>query len=109
MKFHSMERVEGGPRRSSSSDMVNAARIPILAIRMILQEVPLMGTCRMSIQKERKPKYLRKDCYHHIKCIVATFLAAFMWRKPLKSAVLAIATHKKLKKVSDGTSTQVIA
>ena len=32
-----------------------------------------------------------------------------MWRRPLKSTVLVIATHKKLKKVSDGTSTQVIA
>ena len=32
-----------------------------------------------------------------------------MWRRPLNSIVLAIATHKKLKKVSDETSTQVIA
>ena len=32
-----------------------------------------------------------------------------MWRRPLNSIVLAAATHKKLKKVSAGTSTQVIA
>ena len=32
-----------------------------------------------------------------------------MWRRPLNSTVLATATHRKLKKVSDGTSTQVIA
>ena len=32
-----------------------------------------------------------------------------MWRRPLNSAILAIATHRKLKKISDGTSTQVIA
>ena len=32
-----------------------------------------------------------------------------MWRIPLNSTVLATATHKKLKKVSNGTSTQVIA
>ena len=32
-----------------------------------------------------------------------------MWRRPLNSTVLATATYRKLKKVSDGTSTQVIA
>ena len=32
-----------------------------------------------------------------------------MWRRPLNSTVLATATHRKLKKISDGTSTQVIA
>ena len=32
-----------------------------------------------------------------------------MWRIFLISTVLATATHRKLKKVSDGTSTQVIA
>ena len=60
MKFHNIERVEGGPRRNSSSDMVNAARVPILVTRMTLQEAPLMGTCGMSIQKERKPKISKK-------------------------------------------------
>ena len=68
-----------------------------------------MGPCRMSMQKERNPKYLRKDCYHRIKCMLATFLTAFIWRRPLNSTVLTIATHRKLKKVSYGTSTQVIA
>ena len=60
MKFHNIERVEGGSRRNSSSDMVNAARVPILATRMTLQEAPLMGPCRMSIQKERKSKIFEK-------------------------------------------------
>ena len=32
-----------------------------------------------------------------------------MWRRPLNSVILATATHKKLKKLPDGTSTQVIA
>ena len=41
--------------------------------------------------------------------MAATFLAAFMWRRLLNSAVLATATHRKLKKGSNGTSTQVIA
>ena len=30
-----------------------------------------------------------------------------MWRRPLNSATLATATHRKLEKVVDGTSTQV--
>ena len=30
-------------------------------------------------------KYLRKSCYHRIKCITAAFLAALMWKKPLNS------------------------
>ena len=30
-----------------------------------------------------------------------------MWRRPLNSATLATATHRKLGKVADGTSTQV--
>ena len=30
-----------------------------------------------------------------------------MWRRPLNSATLATTTHRKLEKVSDGTSTQV--
>ena len=67
-------------------------------------DVRLEHTRRKEIQK-----YLRKSCYHRIKCIAATFLAAFMWRRPLNSAALTITTHKKPKKVSDGTGTQVKA
>ena len=32
-----------------------------------------------------------------------------MWRRPLNSVVLATTTHKRLERVSDGTSTQVVA
>ena len=56
-------------------------------------------TRKMGIQK-----YLRKSCYHRIKCTVITFLTTFMWRIPLSSATLAIITHRKLKRVFDGTS-----
>ena len=52
-------------------------------------------------------KYLRENCYYYIECTVTTFLAAFMWRKPLNSAVLATTTHRKLKRVYDMTNTQV--
>ena len=63
-----------------------------------------------NIQRRRKsPKYLKKSCYHHIKCIVPTFMAAFMWSKPLNSVSWEITTQKKLKKKFDRTNTQVMA
>ena len=37
-----------------------------------------------------------------------TFWAAFMWKRPLNSAVLTTITHRKPERVSDGTSTQVV-
>ena len=63
------------------------------------------------IQKYLKESYYhRKESYYHrIECIAATFLAAFIWRRLLNSAALATTTHKKLRKVSDGTCTQVRA
>ena len=54
-------------------------------------------------------KYLRKSCCHSIECPAANFLAVFMWRRPLNSTVLATTTHKRPKRVYDGTSTQVVA
>ena len=54
-------------------------------------------------------KYLRESCYHRIKCTAATFLTAFMLRRLLNSVVLATTTHRKLKRMSDGTDTQVKA
>ena len=51
-------------------------------------------------------KYLRKSCYHRIECTAATFLAASMWRRSLNSVALAITTHRKPKRVSDGIDTQ---
>ena len=43
----------------------------------------------------RIQKYLRESCYHRIKCNAVTFLSAFMWRRPLNSAVLATTTYRK--------------
>ena len=57
------------------------------------------------MRKKETQKYLRKSCYYRIKCIVATFLAAFILRRPVNSA--AITTHIRLKGVSDRTGTQV--
>ena len=66
----------------------------------------------MSYEHRRRKgtqKYLRKSCYHRIKCTITTFLAAFIWRRHLNSEALATTTHKKSRRVSDGTSTQVIS
>ena len=54
-------------------------------------------------------RYLGKSCYHRIECTETTFLAAFMWRRLLNSATLATTMHRKPKRVSDGTGTQVRA
>ena len=58
-------------------------------------------------RRKETQKYLRENCYHRIKCTATTFLAAFMWRRPLNSTALATATHKKLERVSDRKGTQV--
>ena len=54
-------------------------------------------------------KYLRESCYHRTECTATIFLAAFMLKKPLNSAVLATTTHRKPKRMSDRTRTQVRA
>ena len=61
------------------------------------------------IRMMRTQKYLRESCYHCIECTATTFLAAFMLRRPLNSAVLTTTTHRKPEKVSDGIGTQVRA
>ena len=77
---------------------------------MTFQEASLIKMCIMNIRKGGESKnILRESCYHRIKCITATFRAAFMWRRPLNSAALATTTHKKPNRVSDETGTQVRA
>ena len=80
-------------------------------IKATFQEVSATRTCPKNVQERRKPQEnnLRESYYHHIKCITTTFLAAFMWRRPLNSAVLATITHRRLEGVTDGTSTQIAA
>ena len=60
-------------------------------------------------RRKETQKYLRKSCYHCIKCTVTTFLAAFMWRRHINSVVLATTTHKKPGEVSNRTGTQVVS
>ena len=40
---------------------------------------------QMSKERIRTRNILGKSCYHRIKCITPTFLAALMWRRPLNS------------------------
>ena len=54
-------------------------------------------------------KYLSKSCYHRIECSAANSLTAFMWKRPLNSVALVVPTHRRLVRVSDGLSTQVVA
>ena len=60
-------------------------------------------------RRKETQKYLRESYYHHIKCTAATFLAVFIWRRPLNSAVLATTTHRKPENMFDETDTQVSA
>ena len=77
---------------------------------MIPHKVPNTQIRLMDTRGRRKtPKYLKKSCYHHIKCFVPTFMAAFTWSRPLNNVSWEIITQKKLKKKFDGTNTQVVA
>ena len=48
--------MEGGPRRNSSSDMVNAIQVLTPVIRVTLQEAPTIGTCLTNILESKEPK-----------------------------------------------------
>ena len=48
--------MEDGPRRSSSSDMMNVAQVCIPATRVTLQEASMIGTCLMNVREGRKLK-----------------------------------------------------
>ena len=63
----------------------------------------------MPKDEKKTQKYPVESYYHRIKCTAAIFLAAFMWKRPLNNVALAIATHRRPKRVSDGTDTQVRA
>ena len=54
-------------------------------------------------------KYLREKLLPLHQYTVANFMAAFMWRRPLNSVVSTTTTHRELRKILDGTGTQVKA
>ena len=89
---------------------MNAVQLFTRTIIIILHKVPTTQRHLTNTRGRRKTqKYLEKSCYHYIKCIVPTFMATFMWSRPLNSVFLVITTHKKLKKKFDGTTTQMVA
>ena len=101
---------EDGPRRNTSSDKLWTTPVYILIIKVTFQEAPVIGTCIINVHHKHirmmgTQKYLRESYYYRIECTATTSLAAFMWRKPLNSVALATTTHKKPKRVSDGTGT----
>ena len=48
--------MEGGLRRNSSLDMMNAAQVCTPTIKVALQEAPMTGTSLINIRERRKPK-----------------------------------------------------
>ena len=77
---------------------------------MTFQEVLLIRICTVNIQdKVGVEKYLRKSYYHRIECSVTNSLAIVMWRRPLNSVALVTLTHREPIRVSDETSTQMVA
>jgi len=43
--------MEGGLRRNSSSDIMNATQVYIPTIRVTLQETPMIGMCLMNTRE----------------------------------------------------------
>ena len=88
--------------------MASIPQICTQIARGTFQEAQEWRMCPMDLkEREDSPKYLRKSCYHRIKCTITTFLAVFMWRRHLNSETLVLTIHKEPEEVSDGTDTQV--
>ena len=92
---------EGLLRQAKNRSRINLSNLGNLPARFSDKDIS------RNVQERRKPqeKYLRESYYHLIKCITTTFLAVFMWIRPLNSATLTITTHKRSEGVSNGTST----
>ena len=48
--------MKGDLRRNSSSDVTNATQVCIPAIKVTLQEAPIIRMCLMNIREKSKPK-----------------------------------------------------
>ena len=98
-----------GPRRSVSSDKQSTDHVYSITQSDIPGNSAEKDVHRERTGRVKARKYLRKSCCHRIECPAANFLATFMLRRPLNSAALATTTHRKLERVFDETSTQVVA
>ena len=80
-------------------------------VRPLHSEEPIQVNVgrRVSLTQQERGKCKTSGRSHNcrIKCKKATFSAALMWRRQANSVTLANATHKKIRKMSDGTDTQV--
>ena len=87
--------LRGRPRRSATSDTPN--RSPTYTLH----------TVRNHPEQEENARRPGGNHSCRIKCKEATFPAALMWRRQVNSVILASATHRKIREMSDGTGTQV--
>ena len=80
-------------------------------VRPLHSEEPIQVNAgrRVSLTQpeRRKCKTSGRNYNCRIKCKKATFSAALIWRRRANSVTLASATHKKIRKMSNGTGTQV--
>ena len=104
----------GNPRNHAEDNFVLGQPKPRLKKGDFLAKTIFQSTPRKKISTVRKhteawrQSNSRKGCCLHIKCSTTNTLVTFMWRRPLNNAVLTTTTHKRLERVSDGTSTQVV-
>ena len=83
--------VQGNVRRQWSERVILLGPDKFQSGKLLLDLGNLPGDSsnedRLQVRKEviRTQKYLGESCYHRIKCTIAAFLAALMWRKPLNS------------------------
>ena len=104
----SKEWMEGGTRRNSFLDMMNAAQVCTLAIRVTLQEVQVIETCLMNIWEGRKPK----NIYGKAATTALNALQLLFWPHLCKEDPWTVLSWLSpltgsQKRVSDGTDTQV--
>ena len=80
-------------------------------VRPLHSEEPIQVNVgrRVSLTQQERGKYKISERSHNcrIKCRKATFSASLMWRRQANSVSLASATHRKIRKMSDGIDTQV--
>ena len=96
----------GGPRRVISSANRRCQKMSPIIQGYFPRRSTDKDTPYERAEGRRAKKYLGESYCHRIKCSAANSRAAFIWRRPLNSAALVAPTHRELKEVSDGTSTQ---
>ena len=91
-----LEMFEGtGSRGLSSSNLTNVSQVSFCLTWVSFQDIPATKIDFRCVKKRLEyENILGKSCYHRIKCTIAVFLAALMWRRPLNS----VFNHYRLQK-----------